>query len=237
MILNDHDVYVLKKIMQSVSHIEGSTAEIGVYKGETTKLIIETLPNRNRNLTERPAELNRNLTERPAELNRNLTERTAELNRNLTERTAELNRNLTERPAELNHYCYDTFSGIVCAGENDNHKDGEFSCSLEEVKRNIGTSAAAAAATQIKYCVGLFPDTFSTVAPDEKFSFVYSDTATYFGAKHTLLCFVPHMAPGGKIVFYTDHNTQGVEKAINDYLSHTSMRCTQISNFQIIHIV
>jgi hypothetical protein len=200
MILNDHDVYVLKKIMQSVSHIEGSTAEIGVYKGETTKLIIETLPNRNRNLTERPAELNRNLT---------------------------------ERPAELNHYCYDTFSGIVCAGENDNHKDGEFSCSLEEVKRNIGTSAAA----QIKYCVGLFPDTFSTAAPDEKFSFVYSDTATYFGAKHTLLCFVPHMAPGGKIVFYTDHNTQGVEKAINDYLSHTSMRCTQISNFQIIHIV
>ena len=181
MILNEHDVYILQNEAKSVSHIEGNTAEIGVYKGETTKLIIETLPNRT-------------------------------------------------------HYCYDTFSGIVCAGENDNHKDGEFSCSLEEVKRNIGTSAAAAA-TQIKYCVGLFPDTFTVAVADEKFSFVYSDTATYFGAKHTLSCFVPYMTPGGKIVFYTDHNTQGVEKAINDYLSHTSMRCTQISNFQIIHIV
>jgi len=140
-------------------YLEGSTAEIGVYLGGTSKLIHTITPNKI-------------------------------------------------------HYCYDTFCGILGADSNyDNHIDGEFSCSLEEVKSNINMN-------NIIYKQGYFPDTFEE--NDIKFSFVHSDTNTYIGTKNTLKYFCNLMVKGGKIIFddYNWFNCPGVKKAIDEFANN-----------------
>jgi O-methyltransferase len=139
-----------------VLSLEGNTAEIGVYKGYTSKLI-HTFAN------------------------------------------------------NTTHYCYDTFCGIVGANENEDiHKDGEFSCDLESVKKNINMQ-------NIIYKIGYFPDTFEEY--NHSFKFVHSDTDTYIGTKTTIEKFKDLMVPGGKIMFddYCWENCPGVEKALHEF--------------------
>lgn len=142
--------------LMGVLNLEGNTAEIGVYKGFTSKLIHTFTKDRT-------------------------------------------------------HYCYDTFCGIQGASsEIDMHKDGEFSCSLNEVKKNINLP-------NIIYKVGYFPDTFQE--SDNKFIFVHSDTDTYIGTKTTIECFKDIMVKGGKIMFddYCWDWCPGVEKALHEF--------------------
>ena len=139
--------------------IEGHTAEIGVYKGHTSKLIHELCKHKT-------------------------------------------------------HYCYDTFSGIDLSDSNiDFHKNGEFSCSLNNVKDLLGEN-------NIVYKIGTFPNTFNE--GNEKFSFVHSDTDTYAGTKATLDYFAPIMVDNGKMLFddYKWKNCEGVEKAIKEFMNN-----------------
>ena len=111
------------------------------------------------------------------------------------------------------HYCYDTFCGIQGADiNNDIHKDGDFFCSLEEVKSNINLP-------HIIYKVGFFPDTFKE--HNENFSFVHSDTDTYIGTKTTIEKFKDIMVSGGVIIFddYCWKHCPGVEKALHEFRS------------------
>lgn len=138
--------------------LEGHTAEIGVYKGDTSKLIHELCKHKI-------------------------------------------------------HYCYDTFKGIDLSDSNiDFHKNGEFSCGLNDVKDLLGEN-------NIVYKVGTFPNTFNE--GNEKFSFVHSDTDTYAGTKATLDYFAPIMVDNGKILFddYKWKNCEGVEKAIREFIN------------------
>jgi hypothetical protein len=141
-------------------NLNGSTAEIGVFEGHTSKLIKIAIPDKM-------------------------------------------------------HYLYHTF----CAQHSnvDIHKNGEFNCNLVNVKKNIKFG-------NIIYKVGIFPDTF-----DEKFSMVYSDTATYTGATNTLRYFCNRMVCGGKIIFYVDNNCMGVKNAIQEFIE----RETNIDGFII----
>lgn len=110
------------------------------------------------------------------------------------------------------HFCYDTFCGIIGANKNDDiHKDGDFSCGLEEVKKNIDMP------NNIFYRVGYFPDSFEET--NEKFSFVHSDTDTYIGTLNTIKYFKDLMVPGGKIMFddYCWEFCPGVEKALHEF--------------------
>jgi hypothetical protein len=53
------------------------------------------------------------------------------------------------------HFCYDTFEGVVKSDPKiDIHKDGDFSCNLDEVKKNINLP-------NIIYKKGTFPETFT----------------------------------------------------------------------------
>ena len=138
--------------------LEGHTAEIGVYKGHTSKLIHELCKHKT-------------------------------------------------------HYCYDTFKGIDLSDSNiDFHKNGEFSCGLNDVKDLLGEN-------NIVYKVGTFPNTFNE--GNEKFSFVHSDTDTYAGTKATLDYFAPIMVDNGKMLFddYKWKNCEGVEKAIKEFVN------------------
>ena len=109
------------------------------------------------------------------------------------------------------HYCYDTFCGIINSKNDmgDTHHDYEFSCNIDTVKNNINLK-------NIIYKIGYFPDTFEE--NNEKFSFIYSDTATYIGTKNTLSMFCNLITNEGKIIFYVDDNCKGVEQAIQEFI-------------------
>ena len=142
--------------LKTTKYLNGNTAEIGVYKGKTSKLI--HLFNEDKT-----------------------------------------------------HYCYDTFEGVALSDSNiDSHKNGEFSCSLNNVKDFLGEN-------NIVYKVGIFPNTFNE--KNEKFSFVHSDTDTYAGAKATLDCFSKIIVYNGKMLFddYKWNHCKGIEKAINEF--------------------
>ena len=101
---------------------------------------------------------------------------------------------LDARGASL-HYCYDTFGGICGAHEadSDGHLDGEFACSLADVRRYVSSDRAV-------YKVGRFPEAFAEGAL--RFAFVYIDLATHSGTRAALARFADAMAPGGKMVVY-----------------------------------
>ena len=135
----------------------------------------------------------------------------------------------TIAPHKILHL-YDTFKGIVKADISiDVHNDGNFSdVSFEDVKKFMGESE------NIKYHVGIFPDTFTE--HDRKFCFVYSDTDTYFGSKATLDIFATRMVSGGKIMFddYGWRGCPGVKKAVEEFLASNSIKYTEIDGTQFI---
>lgn len=111
------------------------------------------------------------------------------------------------------HFCYDTFSGVVKYDELiDKVVDGSFSSSIEEVKELINLP-------NVIYKSGIFPETFQE--NNYRFSFVHSDTDTYFGAKATLDCFASVVVIGGKILFddYKWELCPGIEKAVQEFIS------------------
>lgn len=112
-------------------------------------------------------------------------------------------------------HLYDTFKGVVKSQKGvDVHGDGDFAdTSLDAVKLLM-------TGFNCDFHVGIFPETF--IEPEDiKFSFVHSDTDTYFGTRETLNIFESRMSVGGKIVFddYKWVACPGVEKAISKFLS------------------
>jgi O-methyltransferase len=151
---------IYNELIQTVN-LKGNTAEIGVYKGHTSKFIHFICE-------------------------------------------------------EKKHYCYDTFKGVALSDPSiDKHPNGDFACSLEEVKEKLGEE-------NIFYKVGIFPNTFFET--NEIFSFVHSDTDTYAGTKATLDCFSQIMFLNGKIFFddYKWRACPGVEKAVKEFLEHNN---------------
>jgi hypothetical protein len=114
--------------------------------------------------------------------------------------------------SESSHYCYDTFCGIVGASVDDGHAIGEFSAALEEVKTRVACHTA-------RFRVGRFPSTFTEA--DKMFAFVYSDTATYDGARASLEKFIPVMAVGGTFVLYIGPKCDGAKRAVSEYFGET----------------
>jgi hypothetical protein len=126
------------------------------------------------------------------------------------------------------HYCYDTFEGIKGSYliYGDKHVNGEFICNLENVKKNIGINQE-----RIHYKKGYFPNTFDEYTIP--FSMVYSDTATYLGAKYTFEYFKYRMVSSGKIIFYIDENLDGVKNAIAEFLYEDLFTQCRVDRFII----
>lgn len=126
-------------------------------------------------------------------------------------------------------HLYDTFTGIMGAIKGvDVHGNGDFSdVSLEDIRKAMNSFDSV-------FHVGLFPETFKE--QDRKFSFVHSDTDTYFGTVETLKIFPILMSAGGKIVFddYLWHGCPGVEKALTEFLKENSNYKTQKFSNQFI---
>jgi hypothetical protein len=116
-------------------------------------------------------------------------------------------------------HLYDTFKGMVGADPKvgDQYLDGCFAdTELERVRKFVGTSG-------VQYHVGMFPDTFAQ--GQRQFSFIHSDTDTYFGTKETLRVMMPFVSVGGRVVFddYEWRKCPGVKKAIMEWLAADMM--------------
>ena len=157
-ILGEEKSRNLYKELIETENIPGVMAEIGVYKGQTAKLMNLVFPDKSLHL-------------------------------------------------------YDTFEGIVESNPSvDFHKNGDFNdTSLESVKNLVGDF-------NVMYHVGMFPDTFNELS--EEFSFVHSDTDTYFGTKATLDYIIPRLSVGGKLIFddYQWDSCPGVKKALDEFM-------------------
>jgi O-methyltransferase len=109
-------------------------------------------------------------------------------------------------------HLYDTFNGIVKTDKFIDlyHNDGEFS--------NINVNGLKKYFPKAIFRIGTFPDTFTE--QKTKFSFIHSDTDTYFGTKATLNIFSKRMSSGGIILIddWGDSWCPGVVLAINEYL-------------------
>lgn len=171
-ILNYAQFYQICNQCLLCKHLDGHSAEIGVYEGYTSKIIAGMFSHKT-------------------------------------------------------HYAYDTFEGIAWSnsGFGDNHKNGEFACDLDKVKQNINLH-------NVVYKKGYFPETFQETHC--KFCFVYSDTATYFGARSTLETFKPYMVVGGKIMMYVDSKCAGVKNAIEEFMGDKDFTISsEVPNFII----
>lgn len=164
-ILNKETAKILYDQIILCDKLAGSTAEVGVYEGMTSKLILNAL--------------------------------------------------------NRSHYCYDTFEGIIDSSQQygDKHRDGEFVCNIDKVKQNLKSF-------NVFYKQGRFPETFEESLLS--FCFVYSDTATYLGTKHTFEYFKYTIPSGGKIIFYVNDMCSGVINAINE--------CKYDNLFTILHM-
>ena len=158
--LRGQKAYRIYQVALKAQHLEGCTAEVGVFGGVTTRMIAEVLGRK--------------------------------------------------------HYAYDTYEGILGADEKkgDKHKDGQFYCSLEDVKNYVGEN------DNIEYVVGMFPDTFKQ--ENEKFIFVHSDTDTYMGTKTSIEKFWPLIVSGGFLVIddYKWRFCAGVTRACEEFIKH-----------------
>lgn len=114
-------------------------------------------------------------------------------------------------PGKVLHL-YDTFTGVVASNPTiDVHKDGEFG------DTDAAKVLALVGCDETSYHIGMFPDTFNESGP---FSFVHSDTDTYFGTKESLAKFAPLLSVGGKMILddYEWANCPGVKKAVVEWL-------------------
>jgi O-methyltransferase len=118
-------------------------------------------------------------------------------------------------------HCYDTFCGIAGADASvDQHKDGEFAASLEEVRATVGEDG-------VEYHVGKFPDSYLAEDKKPELAFVHVDLDTYAGTKAALDYLFPRLPLGGTILFddYRWPNCTGVEKAIKEWLEEHRNEC------------
>lgn len=112
-------------------------------------------------------------------------------------------------------HLFDTFAGMPTTDKSvDWHQAGDFhDTSLESVQKLFVDCS------HVFFHPGFFPDTASPVQ-DKQFAFVYIDADIYQSTKDALEFFYPRMVTGGFLLFddYRGKHTDGVEKALNEFL-------------------
>ena len=191
-ILTRDNLKIIYDNIMKVKNIYGTTAEIGVYKGYTSKMIAQITKKTHYCYDTFVGE--------------------AEPKRETLETTKELKEFVC-----IPELIIESYLNPICKGEVDDSLSTStqdnlplnylYSSSLEEVVKNINCK-------NVIYRKGIFPNTFRE--NNQSFSFVYSDTANYEGAKESFNKFSPTIVSGGKILFYVDKNTKGVQKALDE---------------------
>lgn len=111
-------------------------------------------------------------------------------------------------------HLFDTFEGLPTpAGqEKDVFRKGEFSGSLDSVKRKLSGYE------NVAFHPGFFPDSASSLG-EERYSFVHLDVDLYEATLAGLAYFYPRMIPGGIILTHDYSIIDGVARAFAEFLS------------------
>ena len=126
------------------------------------------------------------------------------------------------------HYAYYTFLGITDAREGlDGPTNGEYQSSVEVVRSTLGPFFSR----KVVLKKGDWRERIHD--PHPAFSFVYMDTGTYKGSRHTLSILRTKMETGGKIVFYVGGNCYGVKKGLEEVGQPAGFHREYISPFVI----
>ena len=125
---------------------------------------------------------------------------------------------MREIAPERELYLFDTFEGFPeeqARQDPSNVAGGGFSCSLEQVRRFVGTDP------KIVYCPGTFPETSSMVRPGVEFALVHLDCDLYQPTKAALEFFYPRMVPGGLLILhdYQSGHWPGIPRAVDEFMS------------------
>jgi len=112
---------------------------------------------------------------------------------------------------------FDTFAGLPALKHTiDYHTEGEYSAEFAEVSKYLSDLP------NVELRQGVFPDTTNGLH-DEQFCLVHLDADFYESTRLALSFFWPKMVEGGIIVLddYGWKNTEGVTKAVDDFLAIT----------------
>lgn len=110
-------------------------------------------------------------------------------------------------------HLFDTFEGLPAPGPADAaFEKGQYSCSLEEVRRYL------AGCEDVAFYKGYFPATGAPVQ-NRRFSFVHLDVDLYESTAQALAFFYPRMTPGGVILSHDYVMFEGVRRAFDQFFA------------------
>jgi len=133
-------------------------------------------------------------------------------------------------------YLFDTFEGFTEADlsheSKENQKKGRFSThmfadtNIDYVKHYIEGN------DNLHFKPGIFPNTVEGLE-NERFAFVNIDADLYTPTKEALNFFYPRLSKGGVILLHDyNHNWDGVNKAVNEFLPEIPESLIELSDWQ-----
>ena len=122
----------------------------------------------------------------------------------------------------------DTFAGMpAVSGYDLGRQDGEFRPPADQVDVMRRQAAALGVSERVEIHQGLFADTLAPVAArNPRFALVHIDANIYQGTLDACRLTIPHVAPGGAVVF-DDYNgvcDLGARLAIDEYFAGQSIK-------------
>ncbi len=117
-------------------------------------------------------------------------------------------------------HLFDTFTGLPAPTLEDTHKEGEFACDIESVRRLL------AEYPRVAYYKGVFPRDTAGSLIGKFFSLVHLDCDLYDGVKAGLAEFSKRMVPGGMIVLDDIYcpDCPGALKATEEFCESTGRK-------------
>jgi O-methyltransferase len=120
---------------------------------------------------------------------------------------------ICEAKGETEFHVFDTFCGLVDAGDKDPlFRQSDYSASETAVRQYLS------AYPNVHIHKGFFPAATGDVVRDKKFSFVNLDVDTYASTRDSLEFFYPRLLPGGILMSHDYAQADGVRKAFDEVL-------------------
>lgn len=124
-------------------------------------------------------------------------------------------------------HLFDTFEGLPDSSKEKHFNKGDFSASLDEVKRNLSREE------NVFFYKGLFPNTAGPIK-DKKFSFVHLDVDLYKSTLDCLKFFYPRMSKGGVIISHDYVSSLGVTQAFAEFFKDKPEILIEITMGQVL---
>ena len=138
---------------------------------------------------------------------------------------------ICEAKGKTNLFLFDTFDGLHNISDTDTHfgqkfwNENQFNNTDEESVKKLLEKYE-----NVKIIKGIFPDSAEPIR-EMNFSFVHLDVDLYQSTIDSLRYFYPRLVTGGIILIH-DFHTDGIKKAINEFLTENDIQIIELSGTQ-----